>query len=223
MSDEQPSLFAARGPEIGEIEAWCLQRGIFPVIGVDEAGRGPLAGPVYAAAVVLDCREQPDWLEILDDSKKLKAEVREEAAGLIKEHALAWAIARRDHDVIDDINILQASLRAMEDAVEQVCAAIDTSIQRVFVDGNQPIRTEVPQQPLVKGDGRSYHVAAASILAKVARDQEMLEHHLRWPHYAFDSNKGYGTAAHRKAIAEIGPCPIHRKSFGGVREYLSQS
>lgn len=221
---EQALLFAEPEPKLGDVEAWCRTHGIHPVVGVDEAGRGPLAGPVYAAAVVLDLQAADQaWFELLDDSKKLSASAREEAAEAIRENALAWAVAFRDAAAIDEINILQATLRSMEDAVESVHAQLGETPHRVFIDGNQRIQTDLVQQTLIKGDGRSFHVAAASILAKTDRDRLMLEAHEEWPHYAFDSNKGYGTQAHRRAIAEHGPCPLHRRTFGGVREYLART
>jgi ribonuclease HII len=217
----QSELFAEPGFALGDVEKWCRDRDIAPIVGVDEAGRGPLAGPVYAAAVALDL-EDDDWFTMLDDSKKLTEEQRVAAAEQIKERALAWSITWRDAREIDRINILQASLRAMEQAIEEACEQLDASPGRVFIDGNQPVRTSLPQQTLVKGDGRSYCVAAASILAKVERDAFMVAHHETWPEYAFDSNKGYPTRAHREAIEEYGPCSLHRQSFGGVREHLDR-
>lgn len=219
----QSLLFEEPGPALGDVEAWCLAHDVMPVIGVDEAGRGPLAGPVHAGAVVLDLRaDDTSWFELLDDSKKLSPAARETAAVEIKARAVAWAVASRDASAIDELNILQATLRAMEEAIEAVTSTLSVRPQRVFIDGNQPVLTEIPQQTLIKGDGRSYHIAAASILAKTERDHLMQELHQRWPEYAFDSNKGYGTLAHRKAIEEYGPCPIHRLSFGGVREHVDR-
>jgi ribonuclease HII len=217
----QSELFEEPGFELGDVERWCRRRELAPVIGVDEAGRGPLAGPVYAAAVVLD-HDDDDWFSMLDDSKKLSEEQRVEAAAEIKQRAVAWSITWRDAAEIDRINILQASLRAMEEAIEDVCAQLDRRPARVFIDGNQPVRTSLPQQTLVKGDARSYHIAAASILAKVERDAFMVARHEIWPEYAFGSNKGYPTKAHREAIATFGPCTLHRKTFGGVREHLDR-
>lgn len=221
---EQALLFEADAPVvIGDLEAWCRTEELWPVVGVDEAGRGPLAGPVYAAAVALDLQtDDDDWFELLDDSKKLTAQARDEAAIEIKERALAWSVTWSDVDVIDDINILQATLRAMEGAIEAVSEALDEPVRRVFIDGNQRVVTSLPQQTVIKGDGRSYHIAAASILAKTERDRLMIEAHERWPEYAFDSNKGYGTVAHREAIAKFGPCPLHRTSFAGVKEHLDR-
>ncbi len=220
---EQAPLFGEQGPQQGEIERWCCERGLSLVIGVDEAGRGPLAGPVYAAAVALDPGDwEASWLDGLDDSKKMTEEARELAAERVKEHAIAWSITFRDHAAIDDINILQATLRAMEDAIEEVSRALPREPDRVFIDGNQSVRTQLPQQTLVKGDGRSLAIAAASVLAKTARDEMMREAHERWPEYNFRSNKGYGSAEHRAAIEEVGPCAIHRLSFGGVRQFADR-
>lgn len=218
----QHVLFDEPEPELGDVEVWCRDNGIVPVVGVDEAGRGPLAGPVYAAAVVLDLQGEPGWFELLDDSKKLSESQREEAFDVIQREAIAWAIAWRDQRSVDEINVLQATLRAMEEAIERVCDALDRPPQRVFIDGNQPVQTSLPQQTLVKGDGRSFHIAAASILAKVARDRLMVGLHDTWPEYGFDSNKGYGSKSHREAIAAHGPCPVHRFTFGGVREHLDR-
>lgn len=229
--ENQPELFDEPVPEplleLGDVEAWCRRHDLYPVVGVDEAGRGPLAGPVHAAAVVLDLRSSDDdWFAMLDDSKKLTAEQREAAAAVIKERAVAWSVASRDQAQIDRINILQATLRAMEEAVENVARQLKDRLgeapRRVFIDGNQRVQVAYSQQTLIGGDGRSFHIAAASILAKVARDELMVSYHERWPEYAFDSNKGYGTRAHRDAIAEFGPCPVHRLTFGGVRQHVDR-
>lgn len=219
---DQPELFFVETPTLGDVEQWCRARGLAPVVGVDEAGRGPLAGPVYAAAVVLDLNGDCDWFCLLDDSKKLTAEQREAAAVEIKERAVAWTVCSRDQAAIDEINILQATLRAMEEAIDRVVEQLEVPPCRVFIDGNQPVRTSWPQQPLVGGDARSFHIAAASILAKVERDALMAHYHGEWPEYAFDSNKGYATVAHREAIAKYGPCPIHRLTFGGVKEHAAR-
>lgn len=217
----QAELFEEPGFELGDVERWCRARDIAPIVGTDEAGRGPLAGPVYAAAVVLDL-DDDEWFEMLDDSKKLSEDERLAAAEVIKARAVAWSVTCRDAREIDRINILQASLRAMEEAIDEVCQTLADPPGRVFIDGNQPLRTSLPQQTLVKGDGRSYHVAAASILAKVERDAFMVARHEEWPEYAFDSNKGYPTRAHRDAIVEHGPCSLHRQTFGGVREHIDR-
>lgn len=222
MTDNQAELFGEPGFAIGDVERWCLDHGIARVVGVDEAGRGPLAGPVCAAAVVLDGDGDTTWFELLDDSKKLSERARDNAAAQIRERAVAYAIAFEDAPSIDEINILQATLRAMKRAIDDVVAQLDEPPQRVLIDGNQRVAIDLPQQTLVKGDGRSYHIAAASILAKTARDALMYEAHKQWPEYAFQSNKGYGSKAHRDAIAQFGPCPLHRLSFGGVREHVAR-
>lgn len=220
----QRSLFGAtNGPVVGEVERWCRSRGYRVIIGVDEAGRGPLAGPVHAAAVALNISEvDAPWLAGLDDSKKLDEGAREQAFLSIQERSMAWAIEASDRAVIDDVNILQATLRAMERAVERVARRLSEPVDCIFIDGNIQLMLDSPQRAIVKGDARSFAIAAASILAKVSRDAVMREHHARWPGYGFDSHKGYPTAKHRDAIARLGPCPIHRRTFGGVREHLEK-
>ncbi len=219
----QQSLFGHSEPTIGELEQWCVRQGYRFIVGVDEAGRGPLAGPVYAAAVALDLEALDEaWLEGLDDSKKLDDAAREAAFDLIEASAPAFSIAHSDHRVIDEINILQATHRAMEEAVGRVCEQLEHRPDYVFIDGNMPVRLDLPQRAVVKGDARSRAIAAASILAKVTRDAVMREHHERWPEYDFASNKGYPTKKHRAAIAEHGPCAIHRLTFRGVREHVDK-
>jgi len=206
---------------MGEVEAAAIERGYSCIIGVDEAGRGPLAGPVQVAAVVLDLeRLDAEWLAKLDDSKKLTEKKREALFDVIKENAEAWHIVSYDQDAIEEHNILQATRLAMKEAVEVVAEAAGAPVDRVYIDGNQHIDVELAQSAVVKGDGRSYHIAAASILAKVSRDRLMVEYHEEWPEYGFAQHKGYGTKAHRAAIAEHGPCDIHRRAFAGVKEYL---
>jgi len=197
-------------------ESEAERRGYSHVAGVDEAGRGPLAGPVVAAAVIF-----PFGLELpgLDDSKKLSEARREELFPLIQGAARAWAVSVVDAATIDAINILQAARLAMKQAVEQLAAPADL----VLVDGNRPLATEIDQKTLVGGDGRCRSIAAASILAKVTRDRLMREYHAEFPRYGFDRHKGYGTRLHREAIRRHGPCPLHRKTFKGVKEYLEQS
>jgi ribonuclease HII len=217
---DQQLLFESSKPKIGELETWCVEQGYRFIIGVDEAGRGPLAGPVYAAAVVVDLHSLDEpWLEQMDDSKKLAQAQREQAFSLIESSAPAFSIASKDHRIIDEINILQATHRAMEQAVRQACEQLDERPDYVFIDGNVPVKLDLPQRTVVKGDARSRAIAAASILAKVSRDKVMREHHLRWPEYNFASNKGYPTQEHRSAVATHGPCPIHRLSFRGVKEH----
>lgn len=223
MDDLQKNLFDAPEPYLGDVEDRCRREGMRLVVGVDEVGRGPLAGPVYAAAVVLDLgRLDEAWVGGLDDSKKLSPTRREAAAEAIRDGAIAYSICARDERVIDEINILQATMRAMEEAIADVCEALGTRPDRVFIDGNRPVKIDLPQETVIGGDGRSLHIAAASILAKVARDRLMVDLHERWPEYNFASNKGYGSREHRDAIAVHGPCEAHRLSFGGVREHVER-
>lgn len=183
------------------------------VAGVDEVGRGPLAGPVVAAAVILD----PDRpIEGLDDSKKLTEARREVLAGLIRENALAWALGRAEVEEIDRINILQASLLAMRRAV----LALEPGPEHALIDGNQCPRLPCTSEPVVGGDGTVPAIGAASILAKVARDAEMVQWEAEYPGYGFASHKGYGTRQHLEALRKLGPTPLHRQSFAPVRELL---
>lgn len=197
----------------GQLEVWAAAQGFAPLIGLDEAGRGPLAGPVVAAACALP---SPCPIDGLDDSKKLSPLARDALYDAIVAEASAWAVARVEPAVIDEINILQASLRAMAVAWAEVVAASPAlSGAVVLVDGNQraPLPASVEQRTAVKGDSRSTHIAAASILAKVTRDRAMVAYDAVWPEYGFAQHKGYPTAAHLAALAEHGPCPIHRRSF----------
>lgn len=184
------------------------------IAGCDEAGRGPLAGAVVAAAVILDpARPIPG----LADSKTLTAARREALAACIRERALAWAIGRAEADEIDRINILWASMRAMERAV----AALAVVPQLVQVDGNRvPPGLAMPGEAIVRGDATVPAIGAASILAKVARDAELVELDRCYPQYGFARHKGYPTAEHLAALAAHGPCPEHRRSFGPVRKAL---
>ncbi len=193
-----------------ETEAW--DAGWRLVAGVDEVGRGALAGPVVAAAVVLDPDRVPDGL---DDSKRLAECRREELAEAILESALSCRIARVEADEIDRINILRATLAAMRHAVD----ALDPEADLLLVDGNVPL-PEWPreQRTIVGGDAISASVAAASIVAKVARDRLMRDLDAVWPGYGFSAHVGYGTKAHREAIERLGPCPIHRRTFRGVEQ-----
>ncbi len=189
-----------------EIEQKYFDRGVRLVCGVDEAGRGPLAGPVCAAAVIL-----PANIDIpgLDDSKKLSDKRRRELMPLIKEQAVAYGIAFADHAKIDEINILQATLLAMERAISQLSVKPEIAL----IDGNREKDFGLPVETVVHGDSRSASIAAASILAKVTRDDYMLEMAQMYPCYGFEIHKGYGTKAHYAALAEAGPCPIHRMTF----------
>ncbi len=184
------------------------------IAGVDEVGRGPLAGPVVAAAVILD-PQQP--LAGLTDSKKISESRREALAADIRDKALAWSIVRVEAEEIDRINILQASLRAMWLAVEQ----LSTPPDYVMVDGNRlPAELGIPAEAVVQGDNRVPCISAASIIAKVARDQEMCEMDRVYPGYGLASHKGYPTKAHIEALQTLGITPIHRRSFGPVKKLL---
>jgi len=181
--------------------------------GVDEAGRGPLAGDVVAAAVILDpARPVPG----LRDSKKLSAARREELAGQIRARALAWAVARASVAEIDELNILQAALLAMHRAVR----ALEPQPLEVLVDGNRLPRWRYVSQPVVGGDDRVPAIAAASILAKVQRDRDLADLDRQYPGYGFAQHKGYPTRAHLAALARLGVTPVHRRSFGPVRKLL---
>jgi ribonuclease HII len=183
--------------------------------GVDEAGRGPLAGAVYAAAVMLDPARP---IAGLNDSKKLSEKARERLAFIIKGESLAWSVAFATVEEIDRINILQATLLAMQRAV----AALKMPPQAVWVDGNRCPEWRYPSRAIVEGDALVPAISAASILAKTARDAAMRELHARYPQYNFAGHKGYGTAAHLKAIRQHGPCPEHRQSFSPVKQMLAQ-
>ena len=180
--------------------------------GVDEVGRGPLAGPVMAAAVILDPLRPIDGLK---DSKQLTAARREELAVEIRARALAWALGRADVAEIDEINILRASHLAMQRAV----AALALAAELVFVDGNMTPSFGVPAVALVGGDDLMPAISAASILAKVARDAEMVELSQHYPGYGLESHKGYATAVHLEALSRLGPTPLHRQSFAPVRSW----
>jgi ribonuclease HII len=183
------------------------------VCGVDEAGRGPLAGPVYAAAVILDPMRP---IEGLRDSKKLTAERRDELAPLIREHALAWAVAECSHHEIDSINILQATMLAMRRAVE----ALATMPTIALIDGNRCPQLSMRAHAVVEGDDKVHAISAASILAKTARDAALVSLHALYPQYGFDQHKGYSTPLHMERLRVHGPCPVHRRSFAPVRALL---
>jgi ribonuclease HII len=181
--------------------------------GVDEAGRGPLAGPVVAAAVILDVTYP---IAGLADSKTLSAARREELAGQIRAHASAWALGMASVEEIDRLNILQATLLAMQRAVHAL--AITPAL--VLVDGNCAPRLACPVRTVVRGDASVKAISAASILAKVARDAMLVDLDSRYPGYGFAGHKGYPTAAHQRALEELGPSPVHRRSFGPVARLL---
>ena len=189
--------------------------GYHSVAGVDEAGRGPLAGPVVAAAVILP----PDLcLPGLRDSKKMSPALREILYDQIIEQCIGFGIGQVDEEIIDEINILQAALLAMKRAVEQLPAPVDM----LLIDGNRGIECGVRQKTIIGGDDTSLSIAAASVLAKVTRDRLMERYHEQYPQYEFSRHKGYGTRLHRERIQQYGPCPIHRKTFRGVAEYLNR-
>lgn len=196
-----------------EYETAADRKGFRCVAGVDEAGRGPLAGPVVAAAVALSSGAK---LEGLTDSKKLSHAQREKYFPMIQESARGFGIGIVAESVIDEINILQAALLAMKLAVENM----DLSADLLLIDGIHPIDSEIEQETIIGGDGLSLSVAAASVMAKVTRDRLMVDCHRQFPQYEFDRHKGYGTRVHREKIRQFGPCPIHRKSFRGVREFV---
>jgi ribonuclease HII len=192
--------------DLWEIENGHFANGIEVICGVDEAGRGPLAGPVCAAAVIL-----PKGLEIpgLNDSKKLTDKRRRELMPIIKEQALAYGIAFASHEEIDEINILQATYLAMERAIAQLDGKADFAL----IDGNRAKDFGLPVRTVVKGDSLSASIAAASVLAKVTRDDLMVAMAEEYPEYGFEIHKGYGTKAHYAALTQHGPSPIHRMSF----------
>ncbi len=197
----QPSLFVSVDPTA----QFCA--------GVDEAGRGPLAGDVYAAAVILD-PAQP--IEGLADSKVLTEKRRDALAPLIQQRALAWCVALASVEEIDQMNILQATLLAMQRAV----LGLKITPQLAWVDGNQAPRLTCRVQTVIKGDALVPAISAASILAKTARDADLMRLHGLYPSYGFNLHKGYGTALHMARLKEFGPCPAHRRSFAPVRRLL---
>jgi ribonuclease HII len=179
--------------------------------GVDEVGRGCLAGPVFAAAVIL-----PQDLKIpqLNDSKKLSPQLREKISAIILQQALAYKIERVSVEEIDRINILQASLQAMQLAI----AGLSIFPKLLLVDGNQQVEVSIPQKTVIQGDGRCASIAAASVIAKVARDRYMAEQEKIFPQFSFSQHKGYGTAQHLEELKKHGPTPLHRRSFAPVRD-----
>ena len=191
-------------------EREALEQGHALVCGCDEAGAGPLAGPVYAAAIILPLGVE---IEGLDDSKKLTEKKREALFPVIQEKALAWAVARVEAAEIDETDILSARMKAMQLAMDQLSLRPDFAL----IDGNRDhgrsFALTTPHRCIVKGDSLSASIAAASILAKVSRDRFMVEQDRLYPAYGFARHKGYGTAQHRAAIARLGPCPIHRRTF----------
>ena len=197
--------------EIQEIELALQREGYRHIAGIDEAGRGPLAGPVTAAAVILpvDC-----VIQGVTDSKQLTPKQRDRLYDEIQRTSIAVKVSHISNTVIDKVNILQATLQAMQDAVEQIVPPPDY----VLVDGTQLPRISTPAQAIPKGDSLSQSIAAASIIAKVTRDRLMVEFDEIYPRYGFRQHKGYGTAQHLQAIAQHGPCPIHRRSFKPISD-----
>lgn len=193
-------------PELWELENEIYDSGVSLLCGVDEAGRGPLAGPVCAAAVIL-----PRGLEIpgLNDSKKLSEKKREELYGPITERALAWAVAFASVEEIEELNILEATFLAMNRAIEK----LPLKPELALIDGNRNRGIAMPSRCVVKGDARCADIAAASVLAKVSRDRLMMELARQYPQYRFEKHKGYGTAQHYEALRQYGPSPVHRLSF----------
>lgn len=200
MSEEQ------RIKEMCAYENELRERGYKFVAGVDEAGRGPLAGAVYAAAVVF---EKDVYIPEINDSKKLSEKKREKLYDIIIEKAAAYSVFRVDEKTIDEINILNATFKAMNGAVNTLSLKPDF----VLIDGNRIEGMDIPCETIVKGDAKCMSIAAASILAKVSRDREITALAQKYPEYGFEKHKGYGTKAHIEAILKYGPCEIHRKTF----------
>ncbi len=218
---DPPGTQFERKFECGEIELHLRSEGLWPLMGTDEVGRGPLAGPVVAAAVVL---REGAVLPGLNDSKLLTHLQREILAPLIREQALAFAVVEGSEGVIDEINILQASLQAMRKACDQVWRQLkergDTLPRMLVVDGHLAVPgfARIPQLMVVKGDSRSQAIAAASVLAKVHRDAHMTAMDRQFPGYGFADHKGYSTPQHMEALRRLGPCQIHRRSFQPVAD-----
>ncbi|MGE4578040.1 MAG: ribonuclease HII [Desulfuromonadales bacterium] len=206
-------LFAEESLSPLHFERQALKNGYKAVAGIDEAGRGPLAGPVVAAAVILPSVHD---LPGLTDSKKLSARKRDELFPLIRQQARAIGVGIVSAEEIDAINILKATIRAMSLAVNRLRFSADY----LLIDGITPLPEQTPQLTLKKGDSRSLSIAAASVVAKVVRDRMMIAYDRRFPGYGFAGHKGYGSAAHMESIARLGPSPIHRRTFAGVREHV---
>lgn len=185
------------------------------VAGIDEAGRGPLAGPVVCACCMMPLNDE-DMIDGINDSKKISEKKREKLFEQIKEKAISYCIAVIPPEVIDDINILQATIMGMKNSFE----GMEVKPETLIVDAVK-LDCDVKVVPIIKGDATSYNVAAASILAKVARDRMMRDYDAQYPEYGFEKHKGYGTATHIKTIKEIGPCPIHRRSF--IKNFVKES
>lgn len=184
------------------------------IAGIDEAGRGPLAGPVVAAACIIPLRTV---IPFVNDSKQLTHKKRAEIFDYIVNHKkIIWSVGIISHEMIDEVNIYQATILAMKQAVEKLPQKPDM----MLVDGLKLCYEEIACEKIIKGDAKSHSIAAASIIAKETRDRIMNEYHAQWPEYGFDSHKGYGTEQHHRALDRFGPCPIHRKSFEPIRKLL---
>ena len=222
---EQLDLLGAGAPRVSEGERWARAQGFRLVVGLDEVGRGPLAGPVVAAAVHVPQGVEAALIAAgVDDSKALREAKREAVAGLLRDQTL-WALGEASPAEIDEINILQASFLAMRRALEALLPQLPGAVDCLLVDGNRPLpQAPVParQRALVKGDSRSVAIAAASILAKVHRDGLMVAFDAQYPGYGLAKHKGYPSKPHKAAILALGPSPIHRMSFRGVRPESSQ-
>jgi len=212
----QTELFSLSTADQLFFENQCLNSGFKLIAGIDEAGRGPLAGPVVAAAVIL-----PAGLHIngVDDSKKLTPDKREHLFDVIMDQAMSVGIGMGSPELIDQINILQATRHAMLEAASQLVPTPDY----LLIDGISTINSQIPQKTIKKGDSLSLSIAAASIIAKVTRDRLMRDLDAIHPGYGFSSHKGYGSAQHMEAIRRLGPSPVHRLTFGGVKEYVCTS
>ena len=203
---------------MSQVDMWEIEYGLYSdgvqcICGVDEAGRGPLAGPVFAAAVILPYNIEIDGL---NDSKKLSEKKREYLFDIIREKAVCFGIASCDEKEIDEINILNASMLAMKRAVDKLLIKPDIAL----IDGNKTPKLDIPAEAIVKGDAKSASIAAASILAKVSRDRYMLELAKEYPQYEFEKHKGYPTKLHYEKISEFGVSPIHRMTF--LKKFFGQ-
>ncbi|RFA37691.1 ribonuclease HII [Virgibacillus dokdonensis] len=215
--DKQQLKFQAlqeRYVEMTIFERWHYKQGIKYIAGVDEAGRGPLAGPVVAAAVILPSNFK---LLGLDDSKRLTESKRNEFFYYIKEHAISYGISIVDSKIIDQINVLEATKLAMAEAIEK----LDPVPEHILIDAVELQKITISSEAITKGDAKSISIAAASVLAKVTRDNYMKELHLQFPMYEFAFNMGYGTAEHVKKIHQYGVCPQHRRSFTPVKKMIN--
>ena len=211
--EEREKKARLRLAEMKQIEEEIYAGGVRYIAGIDEVGRGPLAGPVVAAAVIL-----PVEFDVIgvDDSKKLSEKKREELYTLITKHAVCYSVGVIDNLIIDEINILEATKLAMKQAVEK----LETTPEYILIDALTLKDVAIPQRGIIKGDSLSVSIAAASIVAKVTRDRMMGAYHLKYPHYCFDQNKGYGTKAHYEGIDCHGMCELHRRSF--LRNYYEK-